>query len=121
MPFWQQKLHVLINVAKKATFTVPGNHRINRKTGLVSPQFHIKYDNNFDTAMELDIQEEWKVNAGFVCKIKLTELVQQRHRSATLKGNNISTTSSKRGNNNVNTIPIKEIKGSGELNRNSHD
>ena len=40
---------------------------LNRKTGLVSPQFNIKYDNNFDTVKELDVVEDWKIQAGFVC------------------------------------------------------
>ena len=79
-----------------------------RKTGLVSSQFHIKYDNNFDTATELDIQEEWKVNAGFVYKVKQTELVQQRYRSAALKGKNISIATSKRGNDNEIQFPYRD-------------
>ena len=33
---------------------------LNRKTGLVSPQFNIKYDNNFDTVKELDVVKDWK-------------------------------------------------------------
>ena len=39
---------------------------LNRKTGLVSPQFHIKYDNSFDTTNDIEAQEEWKIRAGFV-------------------------------------------------------
>ena len=41
---------------------------LNQKTGLVSPQFHIKYDNNFDTVKELDVVEDWKIRAGFVAQ-----------------------------------------------------
>ena len=39
---------------------------LSRSTGLVSPQFHIKYDNNFDTVNEITTVEDWKFKAGFV-------------------------------------------------------
>ena len=46
---------------------------LNQKTGLVSPQFHIKYDNNFDTVKELDMVEDWKIQAGFVAQRETRE------------------------------------------------
>ena len=47
---------------------------LNRSTGLVSPQFHVKYDNNFDTVDEISAQEDWKVKAGFVRKISQSDM-----------------------------------------------
>ena len=31
----------------------------------MSPQFHIKYDENFDTVKDTETQEGWKIKAGF--------------------------------------------------------
>ena len=39
---------------------------LNRKTGLVSPQFHVKHDNFFETVKEIPSVNDWKTKAGFM-------------------------------------------------------
>ena len=39
---------------------------LDRKTGLVSPQFHIKYDPSFQTTKQDKFDSTWQIKAGFV-------------------------------------------------------
>ena len=39
---------------------------MDKDTGLVSPQFHVKYDMAFDTVQQGEITCNWKIKAGFV-------------------------------------------------------
>lgn len=39
---------------------------MNPKTGLVSPQFHVRFDEQFTTAQDGSTEDNWKVKAGFV-------------------------------------------------------
>ena len=35
-------------------------------TGLVSPQFHVTFDTNFDTTLQIKVVPQWMIRAGFV-------------------------------------------------------
>ena len=39
---------------------------LNRETGLVSPQYHVMYNNEFRTVTNDDYDSLWKIKAGFV-------------------------------------------------------
>ena len=39
---------------------------LSRETGLVSPQFHVAFDQNFDTVKDIRTTAMWQVKAGFV-------------------------------------------------------
>lgn len=63
---WKSRAEVGIYLGRSPHHNRSVGMVLNRSTGLVSPQFHIKYDNNFDTVDELTTMEEWKVKAGFI-------------------------------------------------------
>ena len=39
---------------------------LSRTTGLVSPQFHVKFDVNFDTVRQIKVKSQWQLKTGFV-------------------------------------------------------
>ena len=39
---------------------------LDRYSGLVSPQFHVTYDNKFDTVQQENYESKWQIKAGFV-------------------------------------------------------
>ena len=43
---------------------------LNCTTGLVSPQFHVSFDSNFDTVKGDDHDQTWQLKAGFITSIK---------------------------------------------------
>jgi len=60
---------------------------LDRTTGLVSPQFHVSFDSNFDTVTKDDHDDTWKIKAGFVTRIK-----PPVHKITSPRGRNTSTT-----------------------------
>ena len=61
---------------------------LSRTTGLVSPQFHIRFDDNFDTVDDIEVMNEWKIKAGFVA--------QREHKSTHNTSHTIEERSNKR-------------------------
>ncbi len=58
---------------------------LNRTTGLVSPQFHVVFDDNFDTIKELEDNHEWKIKAGFVAQRELQRTDRLQHAKSSNK------------------------------------
>ena len=46
---------------------------LNRETGLVSPQYHVSYDDEFRTVINNEYDSLWKIKAGFVAHNKLPQ------------------------------------------------
>ena len=55
---------------------------LNRETGLVSPQYHISYDEEFRTVINDEYDSLWKIKAGFVARQK----PQQHEKVVATKG-----------------------------------
>ena len=49
---------------------------LNRKTGLVSPQFHVKHDDYFETINDIPNINEWKIKAGFIIQREVKQKEQ---------------------------------------------
>ena len=45
---------------------------LRRKTALVSPQFHIKFDNTFQTVKDINKESYWQTKSGFVSRVNKT-------------------------------------------------
>ena len=46
---------------------------LSRQTGLVSPQFHLKFDDRFQTIKDLKNESLWQTRAGFISKLTTKE------------------------------------------------
>ena len=53
---------------------------LDRKTGLVSPQFHVTYDPTFSVATQDKFNSEWQIKAGFVAQRGKTATSQKATR-----------------------------------------
>ena len=42
---------------------------LSRKADLVSLQFHVKFDDNFQTTRDIDNESLWQTKAGFTLKV----------------------------------------------------
>ena len=52
---------------------------MNNETGHVSPQFHCKYDVNFDTTTDLkELQIIWQLKAGFVFRRSTRSSIEEK-------------------------------------------
>ena len=70
---WKERADVGIYIGMSPHHNKNVGLVLSQRTGLVSPQFHIKYDDNFDTVKELDTQEEWKIKGGFMIQKNITK------------------------------------------------
>ena len=59
---------------------------LDRRTGLVSPQFHVKYDPSFHSVMQDQFDSKWQERAGF------TKIKQEQQTAAHKKGPKLRTT-----------------------------
>ena len=85
IPQWSPRSHLDLNLGPSPNPTWKVNLVLNLNTGLVSPQFHCRYDDFFKTTrhLERDIvtSANWKQLAGFI-KYDGTPTVQERLSSA---------------------------------------
>ena len=78
---WRERARVGIYLGKSAHHSQHVALVLDRHTGLVSPQFHVKFDNCFHTVKQDDLGSTWQQKAGL---IKVTETQRQPQREATL-------------------------------------
>ena len=73
---------------------------LDRTTGLVSPQFHVQFDSNFDTVKPDKFDHIWKLKAGFITSLK-RKLINSpsRGRNNDNYNNSISTNETRRREN----------------------
>ena len=78
---------------------------MSRTTGLVSPQFHVKFDTMFDTVEQDKYSSQWQRKAGFTSENKIIE----RDKSTSQKGTKRKVSSTESGNPKANNaIPQQE-------------
>ena len=63
---WNIRSRVGIYLGKSPQHAKNVSLVLNRNTGLVSPQFHVVHDNNFDTVRQEKYESSWQWKAGFV-------------------------------------------------------
>ena len=63
---WNQRSRVGIYLGKSPQHAKNVSLVLNRNTGLVSPQFHVEHDNNFDSMKQERYESSWQWKAGFV-------------------------------------------------------
>ena len=67
---WNERARVGVYLGKS-----PHHNRnvalvLNREMGLVSPQYHVSYDNEFRTVINDEYDSLWEIKAGFVARNK---------------------------------------------------
>ena len=55
---------------------------LSRKTGLISLQFHVKFDDTFITTPDLDKDKSWQIKAGFVSKLDTPSTKPRQHQQS---------------------------------------
>ena len=63
---WKERARVGIYLGRSPNHARSVALVLDRKTGLVSPQFHVKFDSDFSTVKSDDLPSLWQVKAGFV-------------------------------------------------------
>ena len=68
LPFhkWKNRARVGVYIGRSPVHARNVALILNRDTGLVSPQFHVRFDKAFETVQQDDIHCNWKTKAGFV-------------------------------------------------------
>ena len=59
---------------------------MNSVTGLVSPQFHVKFDPLFQTVKQGEVKSEWQTKAGFVIQKELSPRTMKTDRNKVSEG-----------------------------------
>jgi len=67
---WKQKSEVGIYIGTSPVHNKNVALVLSRTTSLVSPQFHVKFDNTFQTVKDIDTESYWQTKAGFCFKTK---------------------------------------------------
>ena len=65
-PKWDQRARVGIYLGPSPSHNKNVALVLDRKTGLVSPQFHVLFDNDFQTVKDDQYESLWQLKAGFV-------------------------------------------------------
>ena len=65
---WSERARVGIYLGKSPHHDRNVALILNRETGLVSPQFHVLYDEKFHTVTDDEFDSNWKVKTGFVSR-----------------------------------------------------
>ena len=63
---WNQRARVGIYLGKSPQHAKNVSLILDRMSGLVSPQFHVRHDNRFDTLKQERYESQWQIKAGFV-------------------------------------------------------
>jgi hypothetical protein len=63
---WKERSRVGIYLGKSPAHSRNVALVLDRTTGLVSPQFHVKFDHSFHTVMQDELDSRWQDRAGFI-------------------------------------------------------
>jgi len=69
---WDERAKVGVYLGKSPHHNKNVALVLNRETGLVSPQYHVMYDEEFHTVINNEYDSNWKVKAGFVARKETT-------------------------------------------------
>ena len=100
---WDERARVGIYLGRSPQHSRNVALVLDRKTGLVSPQFHVVFDSEFHTVKTDNFSSRWQHKAGFVTVNPKRTLQPQLHTKRS-KRNCIDGITSLRGNNNDNII-----------------
>jgi hypothetical protein len=62
---WEEQACIGINLGNSPTHARSVSLVLNIETGLVSPQFHVKFDDMFETVSSQQLQIKWQQRTGF--------------------------------------------------------
>lgn len=108
---WKERTHVGIYLGRSPHHPRNVALVLSPTTGLVSPQFHVKFDSSFSTVKDLKIESKWQLKAGFVTQREHSEKTKGQER----KGRASKRTSSEGPSGR--TQPVTKRVRSGETNR----
>ena len=63
---WNQRARVGIYIGRSPQHAKNVSLVLDRNSGLVSPQFHVEHDNEFDTVKQEKYECKWQLKAGFI-------------------------------------------------------
>ena len=63
---WNQRSRVGIYIGRSPRHAQNISLVLDRNSGLVSPQFHVEHDNDFDTVSQEQYDSKWQLRAGFI-------------------------------------------------------
>ena len=75
---WSQRSKVGIYLGRSPQHSRNVALVLDRITGLVSPQFHVSHDNNFDTVGQEKYESRWQTKAGFITVIPKRKIESHR-------------------------------------------
>ena len=75
---WSQRSKVGIYLGRSPQHSRNVALVLDRMTGLVSPQFHVSHDNNFETVTQEQYDSKWQSKAGFVSIVPKRKLESYR-------------------------------------------
>ena len=74
---WKQKSEVGIYIGTSPIHSKNVALVLSRSTGLVSPQFHVKFDDRFQTINDISNESLWQTKAGFISTQKIPGAASQ--------------------------------------------
>ena len=87
---WKQRADVGIYIGTSPIHNKNVALVLSRQTGLVSPQFHVKFDDRFQTIKDIHKESLWQTKAGFMSKTQTEPVApteQPSHLSTTITTN----------------------------------
>ena len=82
---WKIRSRVGIYLGKSPTHSNNVALVLDRTTGLVSPQFHVKFDPSFHSVMQDELDSQWQNRAGFIKQEPATKPAKQSKAKTTSK------------------------------------
>ena len=76
---WNQRSRVGVYLGRSPQHAKNVSLILDRMTGLVSPQFHVQFDNRFETTKQEWYESKWQIKAGFVSEPRKRERKDGKH------------------------------------------
>ena len=67
---WERRSNIGIYIGQSPNHNKQVALVLNRKTGLVSSQYHVLFDDDFSLVKQDDLDSEWMIKAGFVTRVE---------------------------------------------------
>lgn len=85
---WQERSRVGIYLGQSPIHNRSVALVLDRYTGYVSPQFHVRFDKNFHSARQIDLETKWQEATGFTAHhVKSDTEEKKRRRTESTNGN----------------------------------
>ena len=73
---WTKRSRVGVNLGHSPLHGKNISLVLNRETGLVSPQFHVKYDPLLQTVQQDDLDSKWQQKAGLISSKEIDNIIK---------------------------------------------